>query len=148
MFGFCDSNYMKHELNYPDGVAEVELQNGMIVDYDPATRKVTPHAAGNAAYVVYNNIDKPDLPSPDDYVIAPGEHPRVFSLDALVGVKVWASKAALVQELSAINVGDTLGADAQGKLSTSGDTTSAHLKVVAKDGACGGRVIAIVAKGE
>ena len=144
MFKPHDSNFYYHQVNVPDAICESTLWNGAIVDFNPATRVATPHVAGGKAYVVWNEVDKPELHTREEYRIEAGERARLFDLEQLRGVEFQCSAQAVAEAIKDIAVGDKLGGNAAGKLSKSGDVAGDYFEVIGKDGAFGGRLILIV----
>ena len=132
-----------HEIgNYKNSVcigfctAEVELHNGMVVEFDKVEKTVDLPIDATAASlaIVHNIIDKSEIASPDDYVIKVGEFPRLFTLESLHDRLIDMNTDQVDANYSNISVGDTLIPSTTGKW-VKGATGSAActLKVIEKN---------------
>lgn len=137
MLKFKEIGNYKNAVNVGFCAAEVELHNGMVVEFDKATKKAklptTATAAGLA--IVMNNIDKPETESPNDYVIEVGEYPRLFVLESLKDRMLSMDCDQIATAYASISVGDCLVPKTNGTWEKN-NTTSSYpfvLKVIEKN---------------
>lgn len=147
MIKFHEIGMYKNEVNIPYcRVSETitgGIKNGYVVTYSEKDKIIvlptSTTAKGGDLAVVMNVIDKPELYSPDDYVISVGECARLFRLDSLVNRMLDMNDLALTTIYTSVNVGDKLIAGTDGKWvkSASVDGYSVYLEVIEKTGFCG-----------
>lgn len=119
------------------------VKNGYAVTYSEKDKIIALPTAttakdGNLA-VVMNVIDKPELSSPDDYVVAVGECARLFRFDSLANRLLDMNDLALATAYASVAVGDKLvvGTDGKWVKATSTDGYPVYLEVIEKTGFCG-----------
>lgn len=119
------------------------VKNGYAVTYSEKDKTIALPTAATAKSgdlsVVINVIDKPELSSPDDYVVAVGEYARLFRLDSLANRLLDMNDLSLTTAYASVAVGDNLIAGTDGKWakSASVDGYSVYLEVIEKTGFCG-----------
>lgn len=147
MIKFHEIGMYKNAVNIPyckvpetitDGV-----KNGYAVTYSEKDKTIAlPNATttkGSDLTIVMNIIDKPELDSPDDYVVAVGEYARLFRLDSLANRLLDMNDLALTTAYTSVAVGDKLvtGTDGKWSKSASVDGYSIYLEVIEKTSFCG-----------
>lgn len=147
MIKFHEIGMYKNAVNIPyckvpdtikDGV-----KNGYVVTYSETTKTIALPTATTAKSadlaVVMNIIDKPELNSPDDYVVKVDECARLFRLDSLANRLLDMNDLSLTNAYTSVAVGDKLVAGTDGKWakSASVDGYSTYLEVIEKTGFCG-----------
>lgn len=85
MIKFRDFGAYKNAKNIGYCVASVEMHNGQVAEFDLTTKtaKFPTDATAAGLAVVMNSIEKPEILSPNEYVIEVGEYPRLFILESL-----------------------------------------------------------------
>ncbi len=147
MIKFHEIGMYKNALNIPyckvsETIAE-GVKNGYAVTYSEKDKTVLLSTAETAKSgdlaVVMNIMDKPELDSPDDYVVKPGEFARLFRLDSLANRLLDMNCLAVAADYAGIGAGDKLTAGTDGKWvkSASVDGYSIYLEVIAKTIFCG-----------
>lgn len=125
MIKFRNIGGYKNAQNIPYIPTTVELHNGMIVTVD-MTKKTLALPSANTAkgevYLVMNRYDKPEVASPNAYVIEVGEYPRLFMVSSLNGVILDCDTDQITGAYSSINVGSKLTAGTDGKLAVNAST--------------------------
>lgn len=119
MIKFRDIGAYKAAQNIPYCTTSVVLHNGMGVTVDFAAKTVAlPNAttAKEDVFLVMNRYDKPEVNSPNEYVINPGEYPRLFRVKSLDGYILDLDMDQVTGEYSSIAVGDKLGFGTDGKM--------------------------------
>ncbi|MCM1008689.1 MAG: hypothetical protein NC485_12350 [Ruminococcus flavefaciens] len=147
MIKFHEIGMYKNAVNIPyckvpDTIAD-GVKNGYAVTYSETTKTVSLPTATTAKdsnlTIVMNVLDKPELKSPDDYVVNVGEYARLFRLDSLANRMLDMNDLALTTAYENVAVGDRLIAGIDGKWSKSAsvDGYSAYLEVIEKTSFCG-----------
>ena len=87
MIKFRELGAYKNAKNIGYCKATVEMHNGQAAEFDLAAKTAKhPTAATTAGLaIVMNSIEKPEILSPNEYVIEIGEYPRLFTLESLRG---------------------------------------------------------------
>lgn len=87
MIKFRELGAYKNAKNIGYCKATVEMHNGQAAEFDLAAKTAKhPTAATTAGLaIVMNSIEKPEILSPNEYVIEVGEYPRLFTLESLKG---------------------------------------------------------------
>lgn len=125
MIKFRNIGGYKNAQNIPYIPTTVELHNGMIVTVDMAKKTLALPSADTAkgeVYLVMNRYDKPEVASPNAYVIEVGEYPRLFMVSSLNGVVLDCDTDQITGAYSSINVGSKLTAGTDGKLAVNAST--------------------------
>ena len=147
MIKFHEIGMYKNAVNIPyckvsDTITD-GVKNGYVVTYSETTKTVSlptaTTAKGSDLTIVMNVLDKPELKSPDDYVVDAGEYARLFRLDSLANRMLDMNDLALTTAYTSVSVGDKLVAGTDGKWSKSAsvDGYSAYLEVIEKTSFCG-----------
>lgn len=147
MIKFHEIGMYKNAVNIPyckvsDTITD-GVKNGYAVTYSETTKTVSlptaTTAKGSDLTIVMNVLDKPELKSPDDYVVDAGEYARLFRLDSLANRMLDMNDLALTTAYASVSVGDKLVAGTDGKWSKSAsvDGYSAYLEVIEKTSFCG-----------
>lgn len=147
MIKFHEIGMYKNAVNIPyckvsDTITD-GVKNGYAVTYSETTKTVSlptaTTAKGSDLTIVMNVLDKPELKSPDDYVVDAGEYARLFRLDSLANRMLDMNDLALNTAYASVAVGDKLVAGTDGKWSKSAsvDGYSAYLEVIEKTSFCG-----------
>ncbi len=147
MIKFHEIGMYKNAVNIPyckvsDTITD-GVKNGYAVTYSETTKTVSlptaTTAKGSDLTIVMNVLDKPELKSPDDYVVDAGEYARLFRLDSLANRMLDMNDLALNTAYASVAVGDKLVAGTDGKWSKSAsvDDYSAYLEVIEKTSFCG-----------
>lgn len=147
MIKFHEIGMYKNAVNIPyckvpDTIKD-GIKNGYAVTYSETTKTVSlptaTTAKGSDLTIVMNVLDKPELKSPDDYVVSAGEYARLFRLDSLANRMLDMNDLALTTAYESVAVGDKLVAGTDGKWSKSAsvDGYSAYLEVIEKTSFCG-----------
>lgn len=140
MIKFHEIGMYKNAVNIPyckvpDTITD-GIKNGYAVTYSETTKTVSlptaTTAKGSDLTIVMNVLDKPELKSPDDYVVSAGEYARLFRLDSLANRMLDMNDLALTTAYESVAVGDKLVAGTDGKWSKSAsvDGYSAYLEVI------------------
>lgn len=147
MIKFHEIGMYKNEVNIPyckvPETIKNGVRNGYAVTYSEKDKIIALPTAATAKSadlaVVMNVIDKPELNSPDDYVVDVGEYARLFRLDFLANRLLDMNDLSLTTAYTSIAVGDKLVAGTDGKWtkSASVDGYSVYLEVIEKTGFCG-----------
>lgn len=147
MIKFHEIGMYKHAVNIPyckvSDTIKDGVKNGYAVTYSETTKTVSlptaTTAKGSDLTIVMNVLDKPELKSPDDYVVDAGEYARLFRLDSLANRMLDMNDLALTTAYASVSVGDKLVAGTDGKWSKSAsvDGYSAYLEVIEKTSFCG-----------
>lgn len=136
MLKFHEIGNYKNSVNIGFCKATAELHNGMVVKFDKAAKTVSLPSDATAAglAIVHNAMDRPELDSPNDYVIAIGQYPRIFTLASLVDRLIDMDTDQVTTAYASIGVGDTLIPATTGKWVKAGENDSAAcaLKVIEK----------------
>lgn len=125
MIKFRNIGGYKNAQNIPYIPTTVELHNGMIVTVDMTKKTLALPSADTAkgeVYLVMNRYDKPEVASPNAYVIEVGEYPRLFMVSSLNGVVLDCDTDQITGAYSSINVGSKLTAGTDGKLAVNAST--------------------------
>lgn len=125
MIKFRNIGGYKNAQNIPYIPTTVELHNGMIVTVDMTKKTLVLPSADTAkgeVYLVMNRYDKPEVASPNAYVIEVGEYPRLFMVSSLNGVVLDCDTDQITGAYSSINVGSKLTAGTDGKLAVNAST--------------------------
>ncbi len=125
MIKFRNIGGYKNAQNIPYIPTTVELHNGMIVTVDMTKKTLALPSADTAkgeVYLVMNRYDKPEVASPNAYVIEVGEYPRLFMVSSLNGVILDCDTDQITGAYSSINVGSKLTAGTDGKLAVNAST--------------------------
>lgn len=125
MIKFRNIGGYKNAQNIPYIPTTVELHNGMIVTVDVTKKTLALPSADTAkgeVYLVMNRYDKPEVASPNAYVIEVGEYPRLFMVSSLNGVILDCDTDQITGAYSSINVGSKLTAGTDGKLAVNAST--------------------------
>lgn len=125
MIKFRNIGGYKNAQNIPYIPTTVELHNGMVVTVDMTKKTLALPSADTAkgeVYLVMNRYDKPEVNSPNEYVIEVGEFPRLFMVSSLNGVVLDCDTDQITGAHSSINVGDKLTAGTDGKLAVNSST--------------------------
>lgn len=134
MVKFREIGTYKNAVNIGYCVASVEMHNGQVVEYDIATKtaKLPTDATKEGLALVMNSIEKPEILSPNDYVIEVGEFPRMFTLASLKDRVIDMDMDQVTDDYSDIAVGDYLVPGTDGKWTKASDVTgyAAYLEVV------------------
>ncbi len=147
MIKFHEIGLYKNAVNVPyckvpESIAD-GVRNGYAVTYSEKDKVISLPTSttvkGGDLAVVMNIMDKPELDSPDDYVVKVGEFPRLFRLDSLANRLLDMNCLAVNSDYAGINVGDKLVAGTDGKWAKSASTDgySIYFEVIAKTGFCG-----------
>ena len=147
MIKFHEIGMYKNAVNIPyckvSDTIKDGVKNGYAVTYSETTKTVSlptaTTAKGSDLTIVMNVLDKPELKSPDDYVVDAGEYARLFRLDSLANRMLDMNDLALTTAYASVSVGDKLVAGTDGKWSksASADGYSAYLEVIEKTSFCG-----------
>lgn len=147
MIKFHEIGMYKNAVNIPyckvSDTIKDGVKNGYAVTYSETTKTVSlptaTTAKGSDLTIVMNVLDKPELKSPDDYVVDAGEYARLFRLDSLANRMLDMNDLALTTAYASVSVGDKLVAGTDGKWSKSAsvDGYSAYLEVIEKTSFCG-----------
>ncbi len=147
MIKFHEIGMYKNAVNIPyckvSDTIKDGVKNGYAVTYSETTKTVSlptaTTAKGSDLTIVMNVLDKPELKSPDDYVVDAGEYARLFRLDSLANRMLDMNDLALNTAYASVAVGDKLVAGTDGKWSKSAsvDGYSAYLEVIEKTSFCG-----------
>lgn len=147
MIKFHEIGMYKNAVNIPyckvSDTIKDGVKNGYAVTYSETTKTVSlptaTTAKGSDLTIVMNVLDKPELKSPDDYVVDAGEYARLFRLDSLANRMLDMNDLALNTAYASVSVGDKLVAGTDGKWSKSAsvDGYSAYLEVIEKTSFCG-----------
>lgn len=147
MIKFHEMGMYKNAVNIPyckvSDTIKDGVKNGYAVTYSETTKTVSlptaTTAKGSDLTIVMNVLDKPELKSPDDYVVDAGEYARLFRLDSLANRMLDMNDLALTTAYASVSVGDKLVAGTDGKWSKSAsvDGYSAYLEVIEKTSFCG-----------
>lgn len=155
MIKFHEIGMYKNAVNIPyckvSDTIKDGVKNGYAVTYSETTKTVSLPTATTAKgsdltivmnvldKIVMNVLDKPELKSPDDYVVDAGEYARLFRLDSLANRMLDMNDLALTTAYASVSVGDKLVAGTDGKWSKSAsvDGYSAYLEVIEKTSFCG-----------
>ena len=147
MIKFHEIGMYKNAVNIPyckvSDTIKDGVKNGYAVTYSETTKTVSlptaTTAKGSDLTIVMNVLDKPELKSPDDYVVDAGEYARLFRLDSLANRMLDMNDLALTTAYASVAVGDKLVAGTDGKWSKSAsvDGYSAYLEVIEKISFCG-----------
>ncbi len=133
MFKFHEIGNYKTAKNVGYCVTEVPLKNGMGVIVDEAARKVSlPTTGASDISVVMSIIDKPEIHSPNEYVIEAGEYPRTFQLSSITGKLVDMDTDVITTDYSSVEAGDILVYDTDGKLKKGAGSETIGYKVIEK----------------
>lgn len=125
MIKFRNIGGLKNAQNIAHIPTTVELHNGMVVTVDMTKKTLALPSADTAkgeVYLVMNRYDKPEVNSPNEYVIEVGEEPRLFMVSSLSGVVLDCDTDQITGAYSSINVGDKLTAGTNGKLAVNAST--------------------------
>lgn len=125
MIKFRNIGGYKNAQNIAHIPTTVELHNGMVVTVDMTENTLALPSAGTEkgeVYLVMNRYDKPEVNSPNEYVIEVGERPRLFMVTSLSGVVLDCDTDQITSSYSSINVGDKLTAGTDGKLVVNAST--------------------------
>lgn len=125
MIKFRNIGGYKNAQNIPYIPTTVELHNGMVVTVDMKKKTLALPSADTAkgeVYLVMNRYDKPEVNSPNEYVIEVGEFPRLFMVSSLNGVVLDCDTDQITGAYSSINVGDKLTAGTDGRLVVNSNT--------------------------
>lgn len=125
MIKFRNIGGYKNAQNIAHIPTTVELHNGMVVTVDMTQNTLALPSASTAkgeVYLVMNRYDKPEVNSPNEYVIEVGERPRLFMVTSLSGVVLDCDTDQITSSYSSINVGDKLTAGTDGKLVVNANT--------------------------
>lgn len=125
MIKFRNIGGYKNAQNIPYIPTTVELHNGMVVTVDMTKKTLALPSADTAkgeVYLVMNRYDKPEVNSPNEYVIEVGEFPRLFMVSSLNGVVLDCDTDQITGAYSSINVGDKLTAGTDGRLVVNSNT--------------------------
>lgn len=125
MIKFRNIGGYKNAQNIAHIPTTVELHNGMVVTVDMTENTLALPSAGTEkgeVYLVMNRYDKPEVNSPNEYVIEVGERPRLFMVTSLSGVVLDCDTDQITSSYSSINVGDKLTAGTDGKLAVNAST--------------------------
>lgn len=138
MLKFKEIGNYKNAVNVGFCAAEVELHNGMVVEFDKATKKakLPTSATAEGLAIVMNIIEKPEIATPNDYVIEVGEYPRLFILESLKDRMISMDCDQVTTTYSSIDVGDALIPTTNGKWEKASGATSSYpfvLKVLEKN---------------
>lgn len=138
MLKFKEIGNYKNAVNVGFCAAEVELHNGMVVEFDKTTKKakLPTSATANGLAIVMNIIEKPEIASPNDYVIEVGEYPRLFILKSLEGRMISMDCDQIATAYASIDVGDALIPKTDGQWEVASGSTSTYpfvLKVLEKN---------------
>lgn len=138
MLKFKELGNYKNAVNVGFCAAEVELHNGMVVEFDKKTKKAKLSTSATAAglAIVMNIIDKPETESPNDYVIKVGEYPRLFILESLKNRMISMDCDQVTTSYASIDVDDVLIPNTSGKWEVASSSTSSYpfvLKVLEKN---------------
>lgn len=147
MIKFHEIGMYKNAVNIPyckvSDTIKDGVKNGYAVTYSETTKTASlptaTTAKGSDLTIVMNVLDKPELKSPDDYVVDAGEYARLFRLDSLANRMLDMNDLALTTAYASVSVGDKLVAGTDGKWSKSAsvDGYSAYLEVIEKTSFCG-----------
>ncbi len=123
MLKFKEIGNYKNAVNVGFCAAEVELHNGMVVEFDKTTKKakLPTDATAEGLAIVMNIIDKPEVDSPNDYVIEVGEFPRLFILKSLADRMISMDTDQVSTAYASISVGNTLIPTTSGKWAVGSD---------------------------
>ena len=147
MIKFHELGMYNNEVNIPyckvpDTITD-GVKNGYTVTYSEKDKTIAlptaTTAKGEDLTIVMNVIDKPELNSPDDYVVAVGEYARLFRLDSLANRLLDMNDLSLTTSYASIAAGDKLVAGTDGRWAkpASVDSYSIYLEVIEKTGFCG-----------
>lgn len=131
MFVWHEIESIEHSArNFPTLKAANDVPNGYICTIDDGAI-AAPSASATELYVAINDLlgDDQNL---EGAVIPAGSPLNLYDLAAWNGREMLATKSNIAGDMSAISVGDTLKADANGKLSKSGVATAVTFKVIDK----------------
>lgn len=117
MIKFRELGAYKNAKNIGYCVASVEMHNGQVAEFDLAekTAKFPTDAKAAGLAIVMNSIEKPEILSPNEYVIEVGEYPRLFILESLKNEILDMDMDQVDGEYSAIEVGKFLVPTTAGK---------------------------------
>lgn len=134
MIQFHEIGNYKNSVNIGFCEATVEFHNGMVAEWDKAekTASLPTDATAEGLALVMNIIEKPEIASPNDYVIEIGEYPRLFTLASLKDRLLDMDMDQVSGEYEDISVGDLLVPNTDGQWEVSSDASSyaAYLEVV------------------
>lgn len=134
MVKFRNVGTYKNAVNIGYCVASVEMHNGQVAEYDIATKtaKLPTDAKAEGLALVMNSIEKPEILSPNEYVIEVGEFPRMFTLVSLKDRIIDMDMDQVTGDYSDIAVGDKLVPNTDGQWEKATDATGypAYLEVV------------------
>lgn len=118
MVKFREIGTYKNAVNIGYCVANGEMHNGQVVEFDVATKvaKAPTNAKAKGLALVMNSIEKPEILNPNDYVIENGELPRLFTLESLKDRIVDMDMDQVKGAYSAIEVGKKLVPTTSGEL--------------------------------
>jgi hypothetical protein len=118
MFKFGTIGAFKQVRNNPRCKATADLYNGLAVLPDDATGNAptpsTEDLAQGDLYVVFNNIDKPEVDSTKEFKVLTGEYVRAFRLADIQDMPVEIDDNVVGATYSTVAVGDKLVALADG----------------------------------
>jgi len=117
--------------NNPTVIASADVINGYFFTIGADGKSVAPAANANELYVALNDMYG-DERYVDGAIIPAGARLNGYRLKDWAGECLEVSGPNVAGDVSSINVGDTLKADADGVLSASGLNTGVTFEVVAK----------------
>lgn len=143
MIKFREIGTYKNAVNIGYCKTNVQLKNGYGVTVKESQKTVSlpteETAKENDLYIVINKFEKPELRSPNDYTIEPGEFPRCFRLKSLDGRILDCDTDTIKDEYENILVGDKLVFNTEGKLTKTDnvDGYGYYFEVIDKTSFCG-----------
>lgn len=138
MLKFYEIGMYKNAVNVGYCVASVEMHNGQAAIFDVAEKTASHPTNGKEPdlAIVMNSIEKPEVHSPNKYVIEEGELPRLFTLASLKDRLIEMDTDQVQTEYSTISEKSKLVAQTDGTWKVEEDVTSygVYLEVIKKTG--------------
>lgn len=132
MFMWHEIESIEHSArNFPTLKAATDVVNGYICTINANGEVAAPAAASTALYVAINDLQGDDH-NVEGAKIPAGSPLNLYDLAAWDGREMIATASNITTAMDSISVGDTLKADANGKLSKTGVATIVTFKVIDK----------------
>ena len=148
MIKFGEIGNYKNAVNIGYCVATEEMHNGQAAIFDIAAKTASHPATGKEEElcIVMNCIQKPEVHSPNKYVIEKGEFPRLFTLESLKNRQIEMDSDQVSTEYSTLKAKDKLTAKTDGTWEKKDEVTGypIYLEIVEKTAFNGEGLLCVV----